>query len=307
MDFSETSDFTFWRFGLHLPFVPEQDEIDFSNVNPDVFVTDALIAYPVKSLKAHKSLGKGFEFPPRIRMINPAIWRSLLDRRPRKQYTRPKTPDDFGDFPLDSPDEPGDEALPIMIDDDVDVDADVDQVVDKNNAEEDIANASEDDESDDTDESEDPETDPSLYGTPVPINPHESLPDIEDSLVLGPEGSAPIPNPHDRDYDQSKPTRDNIPKRSPTLDPRQVDSYTRFDYRYKSRLGKPQPWHLVVPPKIWEKTINLSNHTAAMKKELRTNLTPFRGVAISPRGAKWIVAVGHAEMIAVWRLPEPPQ
>lgn len=66
---------------------------------------------------------------------------------------------------------------------------------------------------------------------------------------------------------------------------------------------KSTPWHLIVPPKTWDEAIDRTRLTPVEKRILKANKSPFRAVAISPRGAKWVVAVGHAEAIAVWRLP----
>ena len=114
MDFNQEREDRFWRIGLHYAFPPTEDEIDFSGVDPEAFVTDTLMAYPVMNARNTRPAGKTHG-PMRIRMINPSTWRHLTPGRPERDYARPKTPDDFGEYPPDDPDEQGDEAMPIAI------------------------------------------------------------------------------------------------------------------------------------------------------------------------------------------------
>lgn len=307
MDFDQECEDNYWRFGIHLAFPPDDDEMDFSEVDPKAYVTDTLLAYPVESIETKAAgKGKGHDIPPRIRMINPAIWENAPLFPPDRRYERPTTPDDFGEFPINSPDQPGDEILPIVLD------------PDGENEE------SEELEDDDEDEDEHDEMDGSLQ-----TRDHGSLPKPQST----PSHARNHVNYPKEPSNTATPTPDPDPEPAPLVpstppsasdDPTQSHNITNKPTRYTAPVpahvlinnapgnsydpratSKQVPWHLVVPPKAWDKVINMSEgFTPAQKRGLKTMRKPFRAVAISPRGAKWVIAVGHAEMVAVWKLPE---
>jgi hypothetical protein len=68
------------------------------------------------------------------------------------------------------------------------------------------------------------------------------------------------------------------------------------------QTGNQNPWGLVVQKNDLEKAISMTKLDAKAKQILKRSKKLLRCVAISPRGAKWIVAVGHGEALAIWRL-----
>jgi hypothetical protein len=67
------------------------------------------------------------------------------------------------------------------------------------------------------------------------------------------------------------------------------------------------PWALVVPMKDFEKCVNATKMSISHKRSVRKEKKLLACVAISPRGAKWIVTVGQAETIVIWRLKDKPE
>lgn len=267
MDFDQTCEDMNWRIGVHFGFPPTEDERDFSGVDPKYFVTDTLIAFPVKSHKPRK--GRPSE-RIKIRMINPSTWTHKRESPPKRKYKRPNTPDDNGDYSPPSPDRPGDEGFPIVMD--------IDDS-DESEASETIEDVDEKEESEDGDDAESEESQDS-----------EGSDEISDSSESESEDE-------DEDfYDSPPPGEDTNIKRK-----------TKTEKQKKEKRVKPVPWHLVVPSKAWEKAVDKTRFNSVGKRFLKTNTELFRAVAFSPRGAKWVVAVGHAEAVAVWRLPAPPE
>lgn len=264
-------------------------------------------------------------------MINPAIWQSVPEEPPREDYERPTTPDDWGEFPVSSPDRLGDKALPYHIDYEADeyaeeTDSDPEEFHtdvkfplkgDHGDGDGDI------DMSEKTDRHESRPL-PPLVSTaaengedrnhprggsvqsPTLSHPHDhrrddthsNTNDHHHSLPPKSTSSGPLGLP-------TPPSTNDIPTPSDLIPetPHTSHSYTAGPTK-KPRI-KQEPWNLVVPAKSWEKAVNTTKLSAQMKKSLKTDMVePFRAVAISPRGAKWVVAVGNAEMVAVWRLPQ---
>lgn len=62
------------------------------------------------------------------------------------------------------------------------------------------------------------------------------------------------------------------------------------------------PWSLIVRAKDLEKAFMMSKISASDKRELKRSKKLLACVDISPRGAKWVVAVGFGEILAIWRL-----
>lgn len=288
MDFDQTSDDMFWRIGVHLGFPETEDERDFAGVDRNTFVTDTLIAFPVKghqkNSKTSKSHGHEHDHGHekiKIRMINPSIWRHTEERPPERNYERPTTPDDWGDSGSPSPDKPGDEGFPIVMVDGGDSDeSEADEEVEGIETVEDSEDSA--DRGDNGDNEDSTESD------------IESLGSLDgDSTDTPPPGG-------DMNM-KGEPDDDNRIHRD-TRTPKQNQQRNRN----QEKTVKPVPWHLIVPPKAWEKAVDKTRFNAMGKRILKANDELFRAVAISPRGAKWVVAVGHAEAIAVWRLPPPP-
>jgi hypothetical protein len=70
--------------------------------------------------------------------------------------------------------------------------------------------------------------------------------------------------------------------------------------------GEFAPWVLNISRKDIEKCLSLSKLSGERKNRLKKHDTLIKTVAISPRGAKWVVGVGAGEAVAIWRLRDKP-
>ena len=64
------------------------------------------------------------------------------------------------------------------------------------------------------------------------------------------------------------------------------------------------PWSLTVRQKDIDKALTMTKFSKESSNVFRRSKTMLRCVAISPRGAKWIIAVGERESMAIWKLKE---
>lgn len=64
------------------------------------------------------------------------------------------------------------------------------------------------------------------------------------------------------------------------------------------------PWSLTVPTTLWDSALQKTSWPKAAKRSFKGNSCLVRHVALSPRGAKWVVAVGDGEMVIVWGMKD---
>jgi hypothetical protein len=264
----------FWRVGLHLAFNPTDDEIDFATVD---LVTDTIFAYPVKG------------FPPRLHLVNPLAWEPGPNPAPPSDgYRRSLTPDTHGDVwdPLGI--HGGSEVLPIEVDiDAVDDGTEGEKGHMKGDAQKKDQDHNMDDlesrEGDEDDEDQDPGEDE---------GPQSKKRKIDDSS----RNSVPAPG-RERGLSTSI-----LPTPTSIFAPTPTDLSTPKDNSEYSQ----DPWSLTVKAKDLEKALMMSKISAIDKRLLKRSKQLLRCVAISPRGAKWVVAVGQGETTAIWKLRDKP-
>ena len=248
-------------------------------------MTDTIFAYPVRG------------FPPRIHLVNPLAWDPgpypppLVD-----EYRRALTPDQHGDV-WEPSGLPGcSDVLPIEID--------LDGIDDEMEREEghmrgDVRHKHNDRsrERDDL----------------------ESVDGDDDNLEEDDAGDGEVDDARNRSMsrrskkidDSSRNTRSDLTGRGRELSksneilptPTSIVAPTPTDTSIQDNSSYAQnPWSLIVRAKDLEKAFMMSKISASDKRELKRSKKLLACVDISPRGAKWVVAVGFGETIAIWRL-----
>lgn len=71
-------------------------------------------------------------------------------------------------------------------------------------------------------------------------------------------------------------------------------------------IGRQAIWSLALRPKDIENCLKKSKLSPLQKAGLKRHDPLLQAVAISPRGAKWIVGVGMGEALAIWKLRDKP-
>jgi hypothetical protein len=259
----------YWRMGTHLAFNPTEDEVDFADVD---LVEDTIFAYSVKGS------------PPRLHLFNPFTWEPGPSHPPLpdEAYRRPRTPDHDG-AEIEVSNRLGDsEVMAIKIEDgfenDLEDDMQEDRVMDDDGAADDLESRA-----DSADLPED-------FGVVVPED-HENGPTsrkrkMDHSNSLDPENQSPefaiLPSP----FSMEGTTPADLPVQP------------------SNKSDKQDPWSLTVKQKDIDKALDMTKFNKASKSVFRRSKTILRCVAISPRGAKWIIAVGERESMAIWKLKE---
>jgi len=254
----------YWRMGSHLAFNPTEDEVDFADVD---LVEDTLLAYSVKGT------------PPRLHLFNTFTWEPGPNPPPPDEsYRRPLTPDQDG-AEVEVSDRLGDtEVMPIKIEEDMEEDYGMD----------DDEAAADDGAGDDL----------------------ESVPDSDEhaedlELIEPDQGSEKGPYTRKRRLDDRNTLDSDTPEFTILPSPFSMEGTTPADLPVQpSKSDKQDPWSLMVKQKVIDKALSMTKFSKGSNNVFRRSKTMLRCVAISPRGAKWIIAVGERESMAIWKLKE---
>jgi len=257
------------RMGIHLAFNPTEDEVDFADVD---LVEDTIFAYSVTAS------------PPRLHLFNPFTWEPGPSNPPPpdESYRRALTPDQDG-AEIEVSDRLGDtEVMAIKIEDDFEDVVEDDQELDEGD---------EDD------------------------GPMDDLESRADSDALA--GKDAVFVPKDREHGAYTRKRKMDPRnpldpegQSPEFtilpSPFSMEGTTPADLPVQSshESDRQDPWSLTVRQKDIDKALTMSKFSKESSNVFRRSKTMLRCVAISPRGAKWIIAVGERESMAIWKLKE---
>jgi hypothetical protein len=228
-------------------------------------VEDTIFAYSVKGS------------PPRLHLFNPFTWEPGPNPPPPDEsYRRPLTPDQDG-AEIEVSDRLGDsEIMAIKIEDDFE------DVVKEDSMDED-----ENGPMDDLESRADSELSAEDLGSVVPD---------------GREGS----NTRKRRMDDRNTFESDAQSPEFTIlpSPFSMEGTTPVDPPLKPSSDKQDPWSLTVKQKDIDKALDMTKFSKPSKNDFRRSKTMLRCVAISPRGAKWIIAVGERESVAIWKLKD---
>jgi len=254
--------------GTHLAFNPTEDEVDFADVD---LVEDTILAYSVKGT------------PPRLHLFNPFTWEPAPSNPPPpdEAYRRPRTPDQDG-AEIEVSDQLGDsEVMAIKIEDEI-----------------------EDDFEDDMQEDQAMDED-------APMDDQDSR---EDSDDLAEDFGLIVPEDHENGPTTRKRKMDHMnsvdPEKSPEFtilpSPFSMEGTTPAEIPLQPphKSDKQDPWSLTVKQKDIDKALTMTKFPKESCNVFRRSKTMLRCVAITPRGAKWIIAVGERESVAIWKLKE---
>ena len=204
--------------------------------------------------------------PPRIHLLNPFTWEPGPNPLPLEvDYRRPHTPDQYGE--VWAPSQVGaSDVLAIKIEDRLDHDEmgnDLEVQEDEVDDEDDIIETRDD-------HIEEPISKKRKMDVRSSLDPDESDREI---LILPTPTSMPAPTPSD----------------APPPPSNDLSSDTH-------------PWSLTVKKQDLEKALSMTKLSTDVKTRIRRSKRLFKCVAISPRGAKWVIAVGDGESMGIWRL-----
>jgi hypothetical protein len=259
----------YWRMGTHLAFNPTEDEVDFADVD---LVEDTIFAYSVKGS------------PPRLHLLNPFTWEPGPSNPPPpdEAYRRPRTPDQDG-AEIEVSNQLGDsEVMAIKIEDEI-----------------------EDDLEDDMQEDH-------VMDEDAPMDDLESRPDSDDLAkdlrLVVPEDheNGPTTRKRKMDHITSLDPEDQSPEFTILPSPFSMEGTTpaEIPVQPSNKSDKQDPWSLTVKQKDIDKALTMTKFSKESSNVFRRSKTMLRCVAISPRGAKWIIAVGERESMAIWKLKE---
>jgi hypothetical protein len=256
----------YWRYGLHHAFEPTDDEIDFATVD---LVTDTILVYPVASK------------PPRLNILNAHIWEpkppedELLDERGR--YRREHTPNIYGETETMPSGLGWHESRPIRVLDD-----------DSEEAEEEVETT------------EAPDKPPSHALPPEPDATPTAGTEPESRLIPNTaEGTGQGIDRAIRNPLSMLPTPSTLAVPTPS-------DQASTPIPGPEVAGGQAIWSLGIRPKDLDNCFKRSKLTVMQKLELKRTDHLLQAVAVSPRGAKWIVGVGLGEAVAIWKLRDKP-
>ena len=255
-------------------------------------MTDTIFAYPVRG------------FPPRIHLVNPLAWDPgpypppLVDG-----YRRALTPDQHGDV-WEPSGLPGcSDVLPIEIDlDGIDDEMEREEGHmrgdvrhkhnDRSRERDDLESVDGNDDNLEEDDAGDGEAGDARNRSMS----RRSKRKIDDSSRTSPSDPAASHPGRGREVSKSNDT--------PIIHtPISITAPTPTDTSIQDNSSYAQnPWSLIVRAKDLEKAFMMSKISASDKRELKRSKKLLACVDISPRGAKWVVAVGFGEILAIWRL-----
>jgi hypothetical protein len=259
----------YWRMGTHLAFNPTEDEVDFADVD---LVEDTILAYSVKGS------------PPRLHLLNPFTWEPGPSNPPPpdEAYRRPQTPDQDG-AEIEVSNRLGDsEVMAIKIEDEIEDDLEddmkEDHVMDDDRAADDLESRG---------DSDDRAYD---FGSVIPED-HKN---------------GPIARKRKMGHSNSLDPENQSPEFTILPSPFSMEGTTPVDLPVQSsnQSDKQDPWSLTVKQNDIDKALTVTKFSKESNNVFRRSKTMLRCVAISPRGAKWIIAVGERESMAIWKLKE---
>lgn len=229
-------------------------------------VLDTIFVYPVVG------------WPAKLNLINPFHWEPGPDPTLDHDYRRSQTPDLDG-APIVVQHGLGSELMAIKLEDNSD-----------NEMEEDVEMAEEDD----------------LQSRSGGDSGHDNL---LDPVSFGRNGRGEAPTRKRKiddlisvDSEDEEPDFEIIPTPVSLPAPTPSDAPPKPDHNSDSQ----HPWQLILGKKELEKAVNATKLTKKNKTYLLRSKMLLNCVAVSPRGAKWVVAVGQGEAVAIWRLKDKP-